>query len=80
VPIVEPTLPPSETADPDHAAGQERYVVAPELAKLMGVSTSTIERFIAAGMPSETRGMGRTRRFPPSQAMTWARTRETRRG
>jgi phage terminase Nu1 subunit (DNA packaging protein) len=57
----------------------ERYVDREELAEIMGVSTSTIKRFIAAGMPSETWGMSRTRRFLPSQAMTWARERSTMR-
>jgi phage terminase Nu1 subunit (DNA packaging protein) len=55
----------------------ERYVDARELAELMGVSPSTIKRWVAAGMPSETWGMNRTRRFLPSQAMTWARNRTT---
>jgi hypothetical protein len=50
----------------------ERYVTAGELAELMGVSTSTVKRMVAAGMPSETWGMSRTRRFLPSQAMSWA--------
>lgn len=53
----------------------ERYVDARELADLMGISTSTIKRWVAAGMPSETWGMNRTRRFLPSQAMKWARDR-----
>ena len=50
----------------------ERYVTAGELAELMGVSERTIKRMVAAGMPSETWGMGRTRRFLPSQAIAWA--------
>jgi hypothetical protein len=54
----------------------ERYVDARELAELMGVSTSTIKRMVAAGMPSETWGMSRTRRFLPSQAVAWARERD----
>jgi hypothetical protein len=53
----------------------ERYVDARELADLMGVSASTVKRMVAAGMPSETWGMSRTRRFLPSQAMEWARNR-----
>jgi phage terminase Nu1 subunit (DNA packaging protein) len=53
----------------------ERYVDARELAELMGVSTTTVKRMVAAGMPSETWGMSRTRRFLPSQAMTWVRNR-----
>ena len=50
----------------------ERYVDARELAELMGVSPTTIKRMVAEGMPSETWGMSRTRRFLPSQAMAWA--------
>jgi phage terminase Nu1 subunit (DNA packaging protein) len=50
----------------------ERYVDARALAELMGVSATTIKRFVRAGMPSETWGMARTRRFLPSQAMAWA--------
>lgn len=55
----------------------ERYVDARELAALMGVSTRTIKRMVAAGMPSETWGMSRTRRFLPSEAMEWARARRS---
>lgn len=53
----------------------ERYVDARELAELMGVSVSTIKRLTGAAMPSETWGMSRTRRYLPSQAITWARAR-----
>jgi phage terminase Nu1 subunit (DNA packaging protein) len=53
----------------------ERYVDAVELAELMGVSVSTVKRMVAAGMPSETWGMSRTRRFLPSQAIGWASAR-----
>jgi phage terminase Nu1 subunit (DNA packaging protein) len=60
----------------DVIAARERYVDARELAAFMGVSTSTVKRWVAAGMPSETWGMTRTRRFLPSKAMTWARERE----
>jgi hypothetical protein len=56
---------------------RERYVDARELAELMGVSASTVKRMVAAGMPSETWGMSRTRRFLPSQAMEWASGRAT---
>jgi excisionase family DNA binding protein len=55
----------------------ERYITAAELAELMGVSTSTVKRMVAAGMPSETWGMARTRRFLPSLAMAWASARGT---
>jgi hypothetical protein len=53
----------------------EPYVDARKLAALMGVSRSTIKRWVAAGMPSETWGLQRTRRFLPSQAIAWARAR-----
>jgi excisionase family DNA binding protein len=53
----------------------ERYVTAQELAELMGVSTRTVTRMVAEGMPSETWGLKRTRRFLPSQAIAWARER-----
>ena len=53
----------------------ERYVDANELAHLMGVSRRTVERWTAAGMPSETWGMGHTRRYRASEAMAWARER-----
>jgi hypothetical protein len=55
----------------------ERYIDNRELADLMGVSTSTIKRFVRAGMPSETWGLKRTRRFLPSQALAWAEARGT---
>jgi predicted DNA-binding transcriptional regulator YafY len=55
----------------------ERYVDVRELAALMGVSDRTIKRMVAAGMPSETWGMARTRRFLPSQAIAWAQNRTT---
>jgi len=54
---------------------QERYVDARELAALMGVSERTVKRWVAAGCPSETWGMARTRRFLPSEVIAWARSR-----
>jgi excisionase family DNA binding protein len=54
----------------------ERYVDARELAALMGVSTRTIKRMVAEGMPSET--WGRTRRFLPSESLAWARQRRSK--
>ncbi len=54
------------------AAPAERYVDARELAELMGVSVRTVKRMTAAGMPSETWGLARTRRYLPSSAMAWA--------
>jgi phage terminase Nu1 subunit (DNA packaging protein) len=56
----------------------ESYVDARELAALMGVSTRTIKRMVAEGMPSETWGMAHTRRFLPSVALAWARERRSR--
>ena len=53
----------------------ERYVDGRELAAIMGVSLRTIRRMVAAGMPSETWGMRRARRFLPSQAIRWASAR-----
>jgi phage terminase Nu1 subunit (DNA packaging protein) len=64
-------------AEAQAVALPERYVDARELAQLMGVSASTIKRWRAEGMPSETWGMSRTRRYLPSQAMEWARARTT---
>lgn len=52
----------------------ERYVSRRELAELMGVSERTVDRLVADGMPSETWGR-RTRRFRPSVAIAWARSR-----
>jgi hypothetical protein len=52
----------------------ERYVNACELAGLMGISDRTIRRWVALGMPSETWGMARTRRFLPSAAILWRST------
>jgi phage terminase Nu1 subunit (DNA packaging protein) len=63
------------TDRPTAVALPERYVDNLELAELMGVSTSTIKRFVAAGMPSETWGMRRTRRYLPSACIAWARDR-----
>jgi predicted DNA-binding transcriptional regulator YafY len=51
----------------------ERYVTATELAQLMAVSVKTVRRLTAAGMPSESWGMARTRRYLPSEAIAWAR-------
>jgi phage terminase Nu1 subunit (DNA packaging protein) len=57
------------------ALALEPYVTARELAELMHVSLSTIRRWTAEGMPSETWGMGHTRRYLPTQCITWARAR-----
>lgn len=53
----------------------ERYVRAGELAELMGVSLSTIRRWTKEGMPSDSWGMARTRRYLASQCIAWARAR-----
>ena len=52
----------------------ERYVDTRELADLMGVSPTTVKRWVAAGVPSETWGM-RTRRFRLSEVIEWAHDR-----
>jgi hypothetical protein len=54
----------------------EPYVDVRELARIMGVSTRTIVRFRNEGMPSETWGMTRTRRYLASQCIAWARERD----
>jgi phage terminase Nu1 subunit (DNA packaging protein) len=54
----------------------EEFVDARRIAAAMGVSTTTIKRWTAAGAPSETWGMKRTRRFQLSQVIAWARARE----
>ena len=56
------------------AAAPERYVDRRELAVLMGVNVRTIDRMVRDGMPSESCGL-RARRFRPSIALAWARTR-----
>jgi phage terminase Nu1 subunit (DNA packaging protein) len=55
----------------------ERYVTRVQLAEIMGVHVNTIDRLVREGMPSETWGV-RARRFRPSIAIAWARTRERR--
>ena len=55
------------TARPTIPVQLERYVDARELAELMGVSRVDDQALVAAGMPSETWGMSRTRRFLPSR-------------
>lgn len=52
----------------------ERYVSRVELADLMGVSVSTVDRLVQQGMPSVIWSR-RTRRFRPSIALQWARER-----
>jgi phage terminase Nu1 subunit (DNA packaging protein) len=55
----------------------ERYVDIVELAAIMAVSERTIKRWVAEGMPSETWGLRRTRRYLPSRAIEWAHRRDT---
>lgn len=50
----------------------ERYVDARELAATLGVSVTTVKRWVAAGAPSETWGM-RVRRFRISDVEGWLR-------
>jgi phage terminase Nu1 subunit (DNA packaging protein) len=52
----------------------ERYVDRRQLAAIMRVSLATVDRLVSEGMPSETWGR-RTRRFRPSVALAWARSR-----
>ena len=54
----------------------EGFVTRRELARMMRVSTKTIDRWVKAGMPSETWGL-RARYFQPAVAMQWARNRRT---
>jgi excisionase family DNA binding protein len=54
----------------------ERYVDARELAAVLGVSTTTVKRWVAAGCPSETWGM-RVRRFQLSAVQAWLRCADT---
>ena len=54
----------------------ERYVTRRELAELLSVSQRTVDALVADGMPSETWGMKRTRRFLPSACIAWLRERE----
>jgi phage terminase Nu1 subunit (DNA packaging protein) len=49
----------------------ERFVSRPELARIMGVSVSTVDNLTRQGMPSTTWGR-RTRRYRPSTAIAWA--------
>lgn len=56
-------------------AEAEDYLDRAQLAKRMGVSVDTIDRWRKAGMPSETWGM-RKRVFRPSLCIAWRR-RET---
>jgi hypothetical protein len=50
----------------------EGYVDARQLAAIMGISVRTVRRMTRDGMPSETWGMSRCRRYLPSAAIAWA--------
>ena len=50
----------------------EPYVTRRELARMMGVSESSVKRLEAAGMPRVTWGL-RTVRYLPSVAIGWAK-------
>lgn len=63
-------------SEPRSMIGPGEFIDARRLAAVMGVSTTTIKRWTAAGMPSETWGMKRTRRFQVSEVIAWARARE----
>jgi phage terminase Nu1 subunit (DNA packaging protein) len=54
----------------------ERYVSRKQLADIMGLSIRTVDRLVSLGLPSVTWGV-RARRFLPSQAIAWARERES---
>ena len=56
----------------------ERYVTRRELARLMGISLRSVDALVADGMPSETWGMSRTRRFLPSECIEWAHSRTSK--
>ena len=54
----------------------EPYIDIKKLAEVMGVSRGTITRMVSEGMPSETWGLKRTRRFRATDAIAWARSRQ----
>jgi hypothetical protein len=58
----------------------ERWVDRRELARLLGVSVSTIKRWHGEDppIPSESWGMKRTRRYLPSACITWAQGRPSK--
>ena len=51
---------------------EEAYITRRQLAELMGVSERTVDRMVAAGMPSVVFSR-RSRRFLASRALAWAR-------
>jgi hypothetical protein len=58
--------------EPPAVVGPGEFIDARRLAAVMGVSTTTIEQWSAAGMPSETWGIKRTRRFQVSEVIVSA--------
>jgi phage terminase Nu1 subunit (DNA packaging protein) len=64
------------SARPTAPLPREPYIDARQLGAVMGVSVRTVKRMAADGMPSETWGMKRTRRFLASDAIAWARARD----
>lgn len=48
-----------------------------EMARILGVSESTLAQFVREGCPSETWGL-RLRRFQPSEVRAWAKQRGRR--
>ena len=56
----------------------EPYVDMKALGRTLGVSRSTIKRWVQEGMPSETWGLKRTRRFQPSRCIDWLHEEERR--
>lgn len=60
-----------------HHHQREKYVNRRQLAEILAVSPSTIDRWRRAGMPSDTWGQ-RIPRFLPSLCIGWARARGLR--
>lgn len=54
----------------------EPYLGRQELAVAMCVSERTVDRWVTEGLPHETWGL-RSRKFLLSEAVRWARTRDT---
>jgi phage terminase Nu1 subunit (DNA packaging protein) len=59
-------------ADAPFVGERECYLSRKQMAELMKISTDTLDRWVKAGMPSETWGT-RRRYFLPSAALRWAR-------
>jgi phage terminase Nu1 subunit (DNA packaging protein) len=63
---------PRETAD-----RVEPYVDRRRMAEILGVSVATVDRLVAAGLPSERWGR-RTRRFQPTCVVVWLKEHQQR--